>query len=65
MTHMINYLMATRTQGIEYSAHGIDLNSVDLSDVLETMSDASYADDIESRHSSQGYVIMLFNGMIT
>jgi hypothetical protein len=63
--HLITFLQSTKHWAIEYSANGFDFSSpLDLSDILETMADASYADDIETRHSSQGYVIKLFNGAI-
>ena len=52
----IRYLYATRFLSIEYSAQD--------DDILVIASDASFADDIEDRKSSQGYVIKLFGGPI-
>ncbi|KYK57498.1 reverse transcriptase family protein [Drechmeria coniospora] len=53
----IQYLYSTRHLAIEYNGriHG---------EALVIASDASFADDPESRRSSQGYIIMLYGGPI-
>jgi hypothetical protein len=57
---ILGYLIHTRDLELEYS--------VDVSDeskpVFEVSSDASFADDLETRKSTQGYLMMLFNGPI-
>ncbi|KJZ69312.1 hypothetical protein HIM_11290 [Hirsutella minnesotensis 3608] len=53
----IRYLYSTRFLAIEYDgAHE--------GEVLVIASDASFGDDIETRRSSQGYVMTLFNGPV-
>ncbi|KAK4060469.1 hypothetical protein Purlil1_14295 [Purpureocillium lilacinum] len=53
----IQYLYTTRYLAIVYDGlHG--------GEALVIASDASFADDVESRRSSQGYVMMLFNGPV-
>jgi hypothetical protein len=53
----IRYLFGTRFLGIMYSG---DLSNTDL----VIASDASFADDVETRRSSHGYTISLFGGLI-
>jgi len=53
---VILYLYATRFLAIEYNGA--------FTDALVIASDASFADDPETRHSSQGYVISLFGGPV-
>lgn len=52
----IRYLYATRFLSIEYSAES--------GEILIVASDASFADDIEDRKSSQGYIVKLFGGPV-
>jgi hypothetical protein len=54
----IRYLFATRFLSITYSA---DSNA----EPIVIASDASFADDVETRRSSHGYTIMLFGGLIS
>ena len=54
---MIYYLFKTRFLGIIYSRELLDTN-------LMISSDASFADDEETRHSSYGYIVSLFGGLI-
>lgn len=56
-TKLVSYLYSTRYPPIEYS----DSPSESEMDIA---SDASFADDPETRYSSQGYVILLFGGPI-
>ena len=51
----IRYLYATRFLAIEYSASD---------DILFIASDALFTDNPESRHSSQGYLMTLFGGLV-
>jgi hypothetical protein len=53
----IRYLFGTRFLAIEYNGELKDLN-------LMIASDASFADDLLTRRSSQGYLILLFGGAI-
>jgi hypothetical protein len=53
----IRYLFGTRFLGIVYS-------SEDRETHLIIASDASFADDKETRRSSQGFIVMLFGGAI-
>ena len=52
----IRYLYATWFLAIEYAAEN--------DDILFIASDASFADDTETRHSSQGYIMTLFGGPV-
>ena len=54
--HCIQYLWNTRYHAIEYSNDQIPQ--------LLSFSDASFADDQDSRRSSQGYIISLFGGPV-
>ena len=56
----IVYLYDTRFLAIEFSAN----TPYQMQQVLKAASDASYADDAETRRSTQGYLIKLFNGPI-
>ncbi|KAJ6437605.1 reverse transcriptase family protein [Purpureocillium lavendulum] len=53
----IRYLYTTRYLAIVYDGSH-------TGEALVIASDASFADDIETRRSSQGYVMMLFNGPV-
>ena len=53
----IRYLFATRFLTIVYDGKHSE-------EALVIASDASFADDVETRRSSQGYVMMLFNGPV-
>ncbi|OAQ57989.1 integrase, catalytic core [Purpureocillium lilacinum] len=53
----IRYLYTTRYLAIVY-------NGMHDGEALVIASDASFADDVETRRSSQGYVMMLFNGPV-
>jgi hypothetical protein len=53
----IRYLYSTRFLAIEYNADT-------TTDPIVVASDASFADDVETRRSSQGYTILLFGGLI-
>lgn len=53
----IRYLYSTRHLAIVYDGSY-------TGEALVIASDASFADDIETRRSSQGYVMMLFNGPV-
>ena len=59
---VIAYLNATRYLAIEYS--NINPYETDQTQVLKIAADASFADDMSTRRSSQGYLIKLFNGPI-
>jgi hypothetical protein len=53
----LRYLFGTRFLGIMYSGELLDTD-------LMIASDASFADDKETRHSSYGYTVSLFGGLI-
>ena len=57
--HVLRYLAHTKSYSIVFDAHDSDPKTIFLGS-----SDASYADDTETRHSSQGYCFRLFEGMI-
>lgn len=54
--HLLGYLAQTKHLSIEYSAN--------QQAPLQVASDASFADDITTRRSTQGYLMTLFNGPI-
>lgn len=56
--HTIRYLYGTRFLSIAYGAEHQGAQH------LVIASDASFADDVETRRSSQGYLFMLFGGLI-
>ena len=56
---VLRYLAHTRSYGIVFNAQAINTNCIFFGS-----SDASFADDIETRYSSQGYCFKLFDGMI-
>ena len=58
--HMIRYLVATKCKGIEYDG---DLSNV-TGRAFIASSDASFADETETRCSSSGFCFQLFGGMI-
>ena len=63
---VLSYLQATKYYAIEFSG-SVDLSTeVETGDdeVLQLSSDASFADDPETRKSTQGYLMKLFSGPI-
>jgi hypothetical protein len=54
----ISYLYGTKSLAIEFSA------DIDEADIFACSSDAAFADDKETRHSSEGYLFKLFGGAI-
>jgi hypothetical protein len=54
----IRYLFRTRYLGIMYTGKLLETLLVIISDIL-------FADDLEIRRLSQGYTILLFEGLIT
>ena len=54
--HCIQYLWGTRFLAIQYGGH--------VEAQLVIASDASFADDLDTRRSSQGYVMSLFGGIV-
>jgi hypothetical protein len=56
VNHLIVYLWRTRHQAIVYGGYN--------GPALTVCCDASYADDLETRKSSYGYIILLFGGAI-
>ena len=61
---VIAYLNATRYLAIEYSNINPYETDQNQTQVLNIAADASFADDMSTRQSSQGYLIKLFNGPI-
>jgi len=61
---VIAYLNATRYLAIEYSNINPYETDQTQTQVLKIAADASFADDMSTRRSSQGYLIKLFNGPI-
>lgn len=66
---LMEYLWSTRYLAIQFSGNGsTDLIKVNHSSVpreLRIASDAAFADDPETRKSSQGHVITLFDGPVS
>jgi hypothetical protein len=60
----IRYLFATRFLAIEYGKGAMSKRPGNTSSLLIVASDTSFADDSETRRSSQGYTIFLFGGII-
>ena len=58
--HMIKYLSGTKYRGIVYSGNAQDTSCQSF----VASSDASFADDPDTRYSSSGFCLQLFNGMI-
>lgn len=56
---LLRYLASTKHYAIEYDGEVIDPKSIFLAS-----SDAAFADNPETRHSSQGYCFKLYNGLI-
>ena len=63
ITWTLRYLYGSRFLAIVYGAP-IGADAPTLTDMLIIASDASFADDVESRRSSMGYTILLFGGLI-
>ena len=63
---VLSYLQQTKHYAIEYSGSVDKAAEVETGDeaVLELSSDASFADDPETRKSTQGYLMKLFGGPI-
>jgi hypothetical protein len=61
---VIAYLNSTKYLSIEYSARKAEDQTNDLRHDFEAASDASFADDPDTRYSSQGYCFKLFGGPI-
>ena len=57
--HMMRYLVGTKYRGIEYNGGAVETNRT-----FVASSDASFADDPETRYSSSGFCFQLFGGMI-
>lgn len=62
---VLSYLQTTKHYAIEYSG-SVNSTEVETGDeeVLQLSSDASFADDPETRKSTQGYLMKLFGGPI-
>jgi hypothetical protein len=63
---VLAYLLATKYYAIEFLGSVETTTEVETRDeeVLQLSSDASFADDPETRRSTQGYLMKLFNGPI-
>jgi hypothetical protein len=62
---VLEYLNSTKYLSIEYSAATATGDRQDeLRRIFQAASDASFADDKDTRYSSQGYCFKLFNGAI-
>jgi Reverse transcriptase (RNA-dependent DNA polymerase) len=60
---VLGYLACTKALGLEFSTQ-LCTQSECPSRVYEVASDASFADDVATRRSTQGFVMKLFNGPI-
>jgi hypothetical protein len=63
---VLSYLQTTKYYAIEFSGSVATPTEVEIGDdeVLQLSSDASFADDLETRKSTQGYLMKLFSGPI-
>ena len=67
--HLVRYLKGTRTLGIRYYASGNEERStkgtghVNKNKII-TYADAAYADDVDTRASTQGYVVLMNGGAV-
>ena len=58
MDQVIFYLYRMKSLAIEFSAN------IDETDIFACSNDVTFADDKETRHSSEGYLFKLFDGVI-
>jgi hypothetical protein len=66
---VIEYLVATKWFAIEFDSSMVNARKILTTaqpdtTIFQASSDASFADDPDTRRSSQGYVFQLFNGVI-
>ncbi|RYC88655.1 hypothetical protein BFJ63_vAg8413 [Fusarium oxysporum f. sp. narcissi] len=63
---VLSYLQTTRYYAIDFSGSVDKATAVETGDdeVLQQSSDASFADDPETRRSTQGYLMKFFSGAI-
>ena len=61
---VIAYLNATQYLAIKYSNINPYKTNQNQTQVLKIAANTSFADDMSTRRSSQGYLIKLFNGPI-
>lgn len=66
VNRVLSYLQTTKYYAIEFSGSVEKATEVETGDdeVLQLSSDASFADDPETRKSTQGYLMKLFSGPI-
>ena len=64
VNRVIGYLVSTRTLSIMFDGRIIIPREVIPKEVLIVSSDSSFADDLQTRYSSQGYAMKLFGGLI-
>lgn len=62
--HLLQYLVGTSTLAICYDGRFKDRNSGATKRAFMSFSDASFADDTETRHSSCGFALVLFGGIV-
>lgn len=58
--HMMRYLVGTKYRGIEFDGKRVETPYK----TFVASSDASFADDPETRYSSNGFCFQLFGGMV-
>ena len=58
--HMMKYLVATKSRGIEYDGKSIN----EAGRTFIASSDAAFADNVQTRCSSSGFCFQVFKGMI-
>ncbi|XP_044715979.1 uncharacterized protein HRG_10153 [Hirsutella rhossiliensis] len=64
MDRMLEYLFATRFFALEFSGNSNELQLLTKPKEIRIATDAAFADNPDSRKSSQGCLITLFNGPI-
>ena len=61
---VLKYLSYTKRLIIEFNVESNRADHSRMNKIFLTNSDASFADDIETRHNSQEYAFKLFNDLI-
>ena len=64
LQHVLRYLNGTRSHGLSFTRSGTDRQSVEDDMTLRGFVDASWANDVDERRSTSGYVMMLANGPV-
>ncbi len=64
LQHVLRYLKGTRALGLKFTRSGTDHESQTADMTLSGYVDASWANDVDERRSTSGYIMQLCNGPI-